>query len=189
LGVAARECLGLPDGGLDAADPAQNRAIAEAIRRHRPALVIAPWEVDVHPDHKEAARLIERAWFFARLPGYAAQGTPFRPGPSLSYEQKIAFAPDLVVDIGADRETKQAAIREFASQFSREPGDPRATEISEPAFHEMLEARMRLRGASIGTAWGEGYKRHGPQPVHEPLELLPAGEVNRGARRHSGEAT
>ncbi len=189
LGAAARECLGLPDGGLDAADSAQNRAVVEAIRRHRPALVIAPWEVDVHPDHKEAARLVERAWFLARLPGYSAEGAPARPGPILSYEQKVPFAPDLVVDIGAERETKQAAIRAFASQFSREPNDPRVTEISEPPFHEMLEARMRLRGAAIGAAWGEGYKRRGPQPVHDPLELLPAGEVQRAARRLSGEAT
>jgi LmbE family N-acetylglucosaminyl deacetylase len=118
---------------------------------------------------------VERAWFFARLPGYAADGEPLRPGPVLSYEQKITFEPDLVVDVGAERDTKRAAIRAFASQFTREPNDPRITEISEPAFHEMLDARMRVRGASIGAAWGEGYKLRGPLPVKNPLELLGGG--------------
>jgi hypothetical protein len=63
-------------------------------------------------------------------------------------------------------------VRAFVSQFTREPTDPRATEISEPSFHEMLEARMRVRGASIGVAWGEGYKRRGPQPVKDVLQLF-----------------
>jgi bacillithiol biosynthesis deacetylase BshB1 len=172
LGANARECLGFPDGALDAGDSAQTRAVVEALRRHRPDLVLAPWEVDVHPDHKEAARLIERAWFFARLPHHPASGDPVRPGPVLSYEQKIPFEPDLVVDVGLDRAAKQAAIRAFASQFTRGPQDPRSTEVSEPAFHEMLEARMRVRGAAIGVAWGEGYKRRGPHPVRDPLQVL-----------------
>jgi bacillithiol biosynthesis deacetylase BshB1 len=172
---AARESLGLPDGGLDARDSSHLRAVVGTLRRHRPALVLAPWAVDVHPDHGEAARLVERAWFFARLPAFSADGEPFRPGPIFSYEQKIPFEPDLVVDIGADLEAKRAALRAFASQFVRGPEDSRATEISEPAFHEMLEARMRVRGASIGATWGEGFKRRGPLAVRDPLQLL-AGE-------------
>lgn len=172
LGAAARECLQLPDGGISATDPAHHRALVEALRKHRPQLVLAPFEIDVHPDHRQAAQLIERASFFSRLPAYPADGKPVRPGAILSYEQKTPFEPHLVVDIGAWREKKRAAVRAFASQFSREPGDPRQTEISEPAFHEMLEARERERGARIGAGWGEGYRRMGPHPVRDPLHLL-----------------
>jgi len=180
LGAASRECLGLPDGGISAADPAQARAVVAALRRHRPSLVLAPWEADPHPDHGEASRLVRRACFLARLARYPADGAPFAPGPVLFYEQKTPFEPDVVVDIGGDLETKRAAVRAFASQFSRAPDDPLRTEISEPAFHAMLEARARVHGARIGAAWGEGYKREGPQAVADPLALL--GRPPGGAR-------
>src|SRR5436853_2764681 len=42
LGVAHRECLGLPDTALDRGDRAQVRAVVECLRRHRPRLVVAP---------------------------------------------------------------------------------------------------------------------------------------------------
>jgi bacillithiol biosynthesis deacetylase BshB1 len=180
LGAKRRECLALPDGALSGVDAAQERAVVEAIRRHRPALLLAPWKVDAHPDHREAALLVRRARFFARLAKYAADGAPFVPGPVLWYEQKTPFEPDVVVDISADWETKQSAVRAFASQFSRPPGDNVYTEISEPSFHEVLKARARVHGARIGVRWGEGYKREGPEPVLDPLQLLPppAGEAS-----------
>ena len=168
---AQRECLGLPDGGISSGEPSHAKAVVEALRRHRPALVLAPWEDDPHPDHRETSLLVRRARFVARLPRYEARGEPFAPGPVLWYEQKTPFVPDVVVDIGADLEMKRAAVRAFASQFFRTPDDPSA-EVSDPAFHEMLEARARVHGARIGAAWGEGYKREGPQPVTDPLQLL-----------------
>ena len=50
--------------------------------------------------------------------------------------------------------------------------DPVRTEISEPEFHEMLEARSRTHGARIGVAWGEGYRRDEPQAVLDPVHLM-----------------
>ncbi|MFN8180111.1 MAG: bacillithiol biosynthesis deacetylase BshB1 [bacterium] len=175
---ARRECLGLPDGGLAATDPAQTRAVVEALRRHRPALVIAPWEDDPHPDHREASHLVRRARFLARLPRYAAAGEAFAVGPVLWYEQKTSFVPDVVVDIGADLAAKSAAIRAFASQFFRTPDDPVRTEVSDPAFHEMLEARARVHGYRIGVEWGEGYKREGPHAVTDARQLLGSAAVS-----------
>ncbi|MGQ0723413.1 MAG: bacillithiol biosynthesis deacetylase BshB1 [Candidatus Eiseniibacteriota bacterium] len=173
LGAASRECLRLPDGGIARTDAAQTRSVVEVLRRHRPSLILAPWEEDLHPDHRETAHLVRRARFFARLAGYAAAGEPCRPGPVLFYEQKLPFVPDLIVDIGVVREAKLAAVRAFASQFFREPDDPVRTEISDPGFHEMLEARSRERGARIGVTWGEGYRRDGPQAVVDPRQLIP----------------
>jgi len=181
LGVR-RTCLELPDGRLSATDDAHNRAVTEAMRAHPSDLVIAPWELDLHPDHLQACLLVRRAHFQARVTRYPADGPTHRPGPILYYEQKIPFEPDVVVDIGRDLETKRAAIRAFRSQFFREPGDAANTEISDPSFHEMLEARARVHGARIGVTWGEGYRRIGPQGVRDPLELLagvlPAGTLS-----------
>ena len=169
---AQRECLGLPDGGISSGEPSHAKAVVEALRRHRPSLVLAPWEDDPHPDHRETSLLVRRARFVARLPRYDAKGEPFAPGPVLWYEQKTPFVPDVVVDIGTDLETKRSAIRAFATQFFRTPDDPVRTEVSDPTFHEMLEARSRVHGARIGAVWGEGFKREGPQPVTDPLQLL-----------------
>ena len=52
--------------------------------------------------------------------------------------------------------------------------------LADVAFHavgvfaplDVLEARERERGARIGVHWGEGYRRKGPHPVHDPLHLL-----------------
>lgn len=173
LGVAGRECLRLPDGGIRRTDPDQTRALVELMRRHRPELVLAPWEEDLHPDHRETHHLVRRARFFARVGGFPAEGEPCRPGPVLFYEQKVPFEPDVVVDIGAVRETKLAAIAAFSSQFVRDPADPLRTEISDPEFHAMLEARSRERGGRIGVTWGEGYRREGPQPVRDVRHLFP----------------
>lgn len=117
---------------------------------------------------------MRRARFLARLPRLDAAGEPCLPGPILFYEQKTPFEPDVVVDIGAVLDTKRAAVRAYASQFTRPPGDPARTEISEPSFHEMLEARSRVHGSRIGATFGEGYKREGPQAVRDPRHLFDA---------------
>ena len=108
---------------------------------------------------------MRRARFLARVARLDAAGPPCRPGPILFYEQKVPFEPHLVVDIGAVRDVKRRAVAAFASQFTRAPGDPLRTEISEPEFHEMLDARSRAHGARIGVTWGEAYRRDEPQAV------------------------
>jgi bacillithiol biosynthesis deacetylase BshB1 len=179
LGIETRECLGLPDGGIVRTDEAQTRAVVESMRRYRPELILAPYEVDLHPDHREAAHLVRRARFFARVDRFDATGDPCRPGPILFYEQKIPLEPHLVVDIGEVREVKREAVRAFSSQFFRAPDDPVRTEISEPEFHEMLDARSRAHGSRIGVTWGEGYRRDEPQAVQDPVHLLPGTRLAR----------
>jgi bacillithiol biosynthesis deacetylase BshB1 len=171
---ATRENLGLPDGALAGTDPDQTRAVVEAMRRHRPRLVLAPWPDDPHPDHPEACRLVRRAWFLARVKRFAAAGEAGRPGAILYYEQKTPFEPQIVVDVSADMEKKRAAVAAFATQFTRSEDDSSTdrTEISDPAFHAMLEARARVHGWSIGAEWGEAYRRDGVHPVPDPLELF-----------------
>lgn len=176
LGVKGRECLGLPDTLLNAQDPGQLRTLVEALRRHRPDLILAPHEDDPHPDHQEAARMTRRAHFLARLAGYAASGEAFSPGPIYWYEQKTSFEPHVVVDITPHRERKREAVNAYPSQFSQDPAQGRPTEISQPSFHEALEARMRLRGASIHVAYGEGFQLSGPVPVRDVFSFFGGGQ-------------
>src|SRR5262245_21877743 len=79
LGVAQRECLGLPDTGIDRRDRVQLRTVVECVRRHRPRLVVAPDPDDDHPDHVEASALLTRASHLSGLTRFEAAGERHRP--------------------------------------------------------------------------------------------------------------
>src|SRR5215471_9295022 len=77
LGVAWRENLGWPDGGLDAT-PTLIRAAVEFIRRHRPRSVAVPYWSDRHPDHVAASHTLGTAVFRSGLRRFEAAGDPWR---------------------------------------------------------------------------------------------------------------
>ena len=52
------------------------------LRRHEPRLVVAPYWVDMHPDHEEASALITRASFAAGLTYALSSG--MEPAQALS---------------------------------------------------------------------------------------------------------
>src|SRR5204863_8830186 len=66
LGLAARENLGLPDGGLEV-NVAMTTPVVTAIRKWRPRLVVGPCPVDLHPDHEAAAAIVRRAYYLATI--------------------------------------------------------------------------------------------------------------------------
>lgn len=83
LGLALRENLGFPDGFIDPGPASPHLPVAvEAIRRHRPELLLVPWIEERHPDHVASARLMERAVFFAGLAKFTTPNrlAPFSPG-------------------------------------------------------------------------------------------------------------
>jgi LmbE family N-acetylglucosaminyl deacetylase len=87
--LTVRENLGLPDGFLDASPESPHLPVAvEALRRHRPELVLIPWVEERHPDHIAAGELLTRALFFAGLRKFVTgrAGTPFAPRQAFYYE-------------------------------------------------------------------------------------------------------
>ncbi|MEZ4234728.1 MAG: bacillithiol biosynthesis BshC [Myxococcota bacterium] len=165
LGLAARECLGLPDGGLRADDDAQVDAVVAVLRRLRPALLLAPHPDARHPDHAAAAHLVRRAAFFAGLVRHRpALGAPHRPQRILAYPDRQELRPDLVVDTTAGFERKLAAVRCHRSQLHGAP-----TPLTDPVGIEAWTVRDRYWGASIGVRYGEPYQVVGPVPVADPV--------------------
>ena len=57
MGLVGREDLGLPDTSL-VVSPEMTEPLVAAIRKWRPALVLGPDAVDLHPDHVAAAGLV-----------------------------------------------------------------------------------------------------------------------------------
>jgi LmbE family N-acetylglucosaminyl deacetylase len=82
------------------------------------------------------------------------------------------IVPSFIVDVSEFAEGKMKAIHAHASQFysaeSREP----ATRISDPAFLQQMEWRMRYYGSLIGVAAGEAFYVREALNVEDPIALL-----------------
>lgn len=157
LGLADRANAGLPDAGLHNTDLTR-RVVVELIRRFRPRVVVLPFPIGRHPDHRIASELGRDASYLAGLRRYPADGEPFRPEKvlyTLAYRED-PVKPSFVVDISQEFDAKLAAIRCYASQFD---GKMAAGEIF-PAGHDIYEnvrVHCARAGSLIRTAYGEPF--------------------------------
>jgi bacillithiol biosynthesis deacetylase BshB1 len=172
LGLSVREGLGLPDTGIVRSDRDQLEKAVDALRRHRPRVVLAPHWEDRHPDHTEGSLLVTGAFFLAGAAAFGKGSEPFRPEALGYYPGSLEFDPSFVVDISEQFETKMRAIACYSSQFSpRSPGEP-ATDISDPRFLERIRARARHYGLMVGVDYGEPIFVKRPIAVSDPIEML-----------------
>ena len=154
LGLAARDNLGLPDGGIPADDAAARALAAEAIRRHRPRAVVGLHGHARHPDHQPLARLVAGAVKAAAIHGLRT-ASPAVAGVRLWWvEAELPIRPALLAPCtAADWERKLAAVRCYGSQLAG--GDGPATTISDPGFLAWIEARGRAWGHQAGADYAE----------------------------------
>lgn len=156
LGLAARECLGLPDGALAEGDAQQRAAVVGAIRRHRPRTVVALSAQARHPDHIALAGLVRSAIKAAALHRLPAPGdAPAVDGVRLWFaEAELPLMPSLLVPLtAADWERKMRAVARYGSQLAGSSGP--ATSISHPGFAGWIEARGRAWGWQAGSDYAE----------------------------------
>ncbi len=182
LGLEARETLGLGDRALEPT-PERVRVVAEAVRRWRPSLVLAPHGLDRHPDHAAAYRLVREAVFSAGLARFNAAGEPHRVGVLASYFVNAHPEPDLVVDVSDLYDLKRAALAAYASQFTPPDGTrtamagsaPRPTPLNR-GYLEWVELRDRWYGSLAGVALAEGFAWDGTPVLGDLVRgLLPGG--------------
>ena len=171
LGLSFRENLGLPDGGL-AADEASRDLVIDAIRRHRPRLVVGPVPRGFHPDHVRTGQLLKDARFLAGCSRIGPPGEPWRPGRVLQYPSRQPELPDLVIDISAYHDQKMEAVRAHASQLFNPDSSEQLTAIASPGFLEGIEARTRYYGSMIGATHGEPFMLDGPIAVDDPVAAV-----------------
>ncbi len=158
LGLDFRGNLGLPDGGL--ADlPEQRLALAEAIRKLRPRILLAPLEADRHPDHTAASRLSVAAVHFAALSKAPLEGEPHRVGRLFFYPGNLPANPSLLVKISAFIGHWEKAVRAYKSQFEGED----VTETVGPKGVEARKALRRYWGNLVGVDYAEAFVS--PLPV------------------------
>ncbi len=181
LGLAWRVCLGLPDGGLAAAEDGQLEAVVALIRAARPRIVLVPDEGDPHPDHAAAGVLTVRGSFFAGVSRWAPEaGAAHRPAALLAYAgPRQVLEPTLVVDVSAVYGAKRAALAAYRSQFDPTWTGPGAaaplTHLSSPFFLAAIEGRDRAAGNLVGCEAAEALRAVQTLSADEVVWLLGSG--------------
>ncbi len=167
LGIRERECLDMPNRYLEAA--LENRlALAQVLRERKPSVIFGPNASDAHPDHVEAARLVEVACFEARLHKTDVPGEPHRVDRIYSYQPIHRLScekPLFVVDVTRVWDRKMAAIAAYESQLKNGPYGCGSSWI------DRVEAACRYFGELVGCRYGEPFFGTTPFGPHE-LRLL-----------------
>ena len=171
LGVAERLNAGLPDAHL-ANDETSRMKIVELIRRAKPRVVILPYPVGRHPDHRVAAELGRDACYLAGLAKYGGAGDPHRPFKllyALAYRED-PVKPSFVVDISDTFDAKMRAIRSYASQFD---GAKAAGEIFPTGqdLYELIRVQSAHYGSLIRRPYGEPFFTYETVEVGDVLQL------------------
>jgi N-acetylglucosamine malate deacetylase 1 len=171
LGVCERRNAGLPDAHLHNSEESR-RVLVEQIRHFAPRVVILPYPVGRHPDHRIASELARDACFLAGLARYPADGAPHRPHKilyALAYRED-PVKPTFVVDISDQFDRKLAAIRCYASQFD---GAKAAGEIFPTGqdLYSLVETQNAHYGSLIRTRYGEPFFTHETMRVDDVVDL------------------
>ncbi len=171
LGVAERRNAGLPDAHLQNSDETR-RAIVEQIRHFAPRVLILPFPVGRHPDHRVTSELGRDSSYLAGLERYPAGGTAHRPHKllyALSYRED-PVKPSFVVDITTQFERKLAAIKCYGSQFD---GAKAAGEIFPTGqdLYSLVETQNAHYGSLIRKRYGEPFFTHETMEVEDVVQL------------------
>ncbi|MFT6717321.1 MAG: bacillithiol biosynthesis deacetylase BshB1 [Saprospiraceae bacterium] len=178
LGLDYRTNLQLKDGFFEINEESLLKVIQE-IRLLKPSLVLANSLSDRHPDHKQGAELVAKAFFLAGLSKIETfhngiKQEAYRPNQLLHYIQDHYLKPDVVMDISKYMDLKIDSINAFSSQFyqSDDLDQGVVTPISGKDFKLFLDGRARQFGRMINVEFGEGFNTSKPVSVKNLLELL-----------------
>jgi LmbE family N-acetylglucosaminyl deacetylase len=171
--VHVRLNAGLRDAYIANDEPSRAR-VAELVRRTRPRVVILPFPIGRHPDHRVAAELGRDACYLAGLAKYTVSGDapphrPFKILYALAYRED-PVKPSFVVDVSDCFEVKMQAIRCYASQFE---GAQAAGEIFPTGrdLYELIRIQSAHYGSLIRRPHGEPFFCHETLEIEDVLRL------------------
>ena len=172
LGVTARRNAGFPDAGLENT-PETRLHVAGFIRAFRPRIVILPYVLGRHPDHRIASQLAYDACFLAGLAKLPAVGAPHRPLKilySLTYRED-AVKPTFVVDITDQMETKMRAVHCYSSQFDGKSWGGEVFPGGERPLYDQVRMHAARYGSLIRTEYGEPFYTAETMAVEDVVAL------------------
>ncbi len=177
LGLTVRENIGIPDGFFENTKEYQLKVIS-AIRKFQPEIILTNAYHDRHPDHGRANELVEHSAFLSGLRKIETYldgelQEAWRPKQVLHFIQDNYIRPDILIDVTDHWDKKIESIHAFGSQFyNPEWGDEPQTYISSPDFVQIIEARARELGKSIGVKYAEGFTSRKILGVNSLFDLL-----------------
>src|SRR6266704_619276 len=173
LGVPLRLNAEMPDAHLENNEASREQIVA-IIRRTRPRVVILPYSVGRHPDHRIASELGRDACYLAGLakydPGKGGEAhRPYKLLYALAYRED-PVKPTFVVDISDVFDAKMQAIKCYASQFD---GAKAAGEIFPTGqdLYELIRVQSAHYGSLIRRRYGEPFYTAETQEVEDVLQL------------------
>jgi bacillithiol biosynthesis deacetylase BshB1 len=157
MGVAVRENLGFPDGGIQNT-PETRAKLAVAIRQLKPRIVITHSQHGRHPDHPIVAQLVRDACFVAGLKKVEPKVAPHRP---LKVIHALSFRednqkPTFVVDVSEAFEKKLEAIACYKSQFGEAVQAGEVYPNGEP-LSDLIRHHAAHYGSLIRCRYGEPF--------------------------------
>jgi bacillithiol biosynthesis deacetylase BshB1 len=173
LKLDVRLNLGQPDGHIWPTEAART-AVVRVLRSHAPKVLLTTHWDDPHPDHANTCHIVREAARLATMARYDEEGKQKAVRmPALMHSLfSRRVVPSFIVDVSEFVEEKMAAIRAHASQFYQAESNEPATRISDPAFLDQIELRMRYFGSLIGVNAGEPFFVREALNVDDPIALL-----------------
>jgi LmbE family N-acetylglucosaminyl deacetylase len=151
---AEHATLGLSDGEVLAADPAQRRLVVDLVREARPDLIITHSPGDYMSDHTEISKLVFDCSFHATLPLFATGKQHHSKVAPIYYMETLSglgFEPTEFVDVSGVIETKTAMLEAHESQLSW-LRDHDGVDIV-----QQMRTASAFRGQQCGVAYAEGF--------------------------------
>ena len=153
---AEHRTLGLADGEVNAADPAQKQLVVDLVRDARPDVIITHAPDDYMGDHNETSKLVFECSFYATFANLETSRPRHDRVTPIYYLDTIAglgFVPTEYVDVTEVIETKAAMLEAHQSQLVW-LRDHDGVDIVE----EMRTA-ARYRGQQCGAPYAEGFRQ------------------------------
>jgi len=151
---AEHATLGLHDGEVNAADPAQQRLVIDLVRETRPDLILTHHPGDYMSDHNEVARLVFDCSFHATLPLLETDRPHHSTVTPIYYMDSVmglGFQPTEYVDVSDVIETKTSMLEAHQSQLVW-LRDHDGVDIV-----EQMRVATRFRGLQCGAQYAEGF--------------------------------
>jgi bacillithiol biosynthesis deacetylase BshB1 len=171
LGIVDLKFLGLPDGCLEVTQEAKDKVV-RTIREFRPRIILAPYWVDLHPDHAATGNIVKQANFLAGLSKLDTGQEPWRADVVMYYMSHTQIDVSIVVDITDEFAAKKSAAECYKSQFFQRESTERKTFISGEGFWGWWKGRASYWGHLVGATYGEPFLIEGPIPVKHPFDLF-----------------
>jgi N-acetylglucosamine malate deacetylase 1 len=151
---AEHRCLGLGDGEVNAADPAQKALVVDVVRDARPDLIITHAPGDYMGDHNETSKLVFECSFYATFKNLESARERHDTVTPIYYMDTVAglgFVPTEYVDISGVIDVKAEMLEAHQSQL--------VWLRDHDGVHIVEEMRTaaRYRGQQCGVRYAEGF--------------------------------